>query len=733
MTQAEQSMEGRRETLLQPGDTLAQGAFSIDRFLANGKYAEVYHARDRDLETHAGGAASCAIKILQRAHWHDADARARLAREAMLQASAVLGRHQNVVEVRARGQHTMADPTGSKIDVPFFVMAYIEHITLLDYLNRFEAGLPQDGRLARIVTQLGHALDWIHSRQQPVVHRDLAAHNIMLRCERREGVPLLLSERQDFVQLTDFGLAYVAGDPRITQVGLGQIRANICYASPEILEDRVPDPRDDGYAFAALAYQMLTGRLPFACQGVRYWGAGDYQDFVAMVATRPVMFREADGIPDRVQDVVLRGLAKRRAERYPSAGAFADDLVAALGLGEKSTAGPAPIRPGTGRAGTDFPNIGYETAEARAPTVIASEAQATAEPQAAPPPSPRRPSSPPPHPLRRRLARFGLAAAAILATSALSVYGLAWGGERVLNRPPAGPGSTPATADARAAASGGAVAGADRSPTVALADWGELAYVTGEADAQRLIVEGSDGARVELPGVPPREVTDLAWSPDGTRLAYVLQAEDAIYLHDGRAAERLSEPGKRERWPTWSPDGAQLAVEAEDATGTAQIVVHTLNTGARRRATEGALGSWAPAWSPRGDALAFIAETQGGTDVYLLRLDDLSTPPVKISRAGNVAIDRPAWSPDGTWLVYATEDGLRWVSVENSAHPGAPQPLTASAWDRGPCVDGVDGSVLFHRQDGEGGPDLLRVNWREGVETLVRRDACCVALNPRSR
>jgi Tol biopolymer transport system component len=142
------------------------------------------------------------------------------------------------------------------------------------------------------------------------------------------------------------------------------------------------------------------------------------------------------------------------------------------------------------------------------------------------------------------------------------------------------------------------------------------------------------------------------------------------------------------------------------------------------------LGNWAPAWSPAGDALAFVAETKAGIDVYVLSLTDLSSPPTNVSRSGDVAVDQPAWSLDGTWLVYATAQGLHWVGVENPAHPGTPHRLTRVADDGGPAIDPRDDGIFFHRPGGSGEMDLYRVSWEGSEPELVRQKACCVAVRP---
>lgn len=713
MTQSEEASSTEIK-MLQPGDALAKGRYTIECSLGRGKYADVYLARDRDLERHAGGEARVAIKILRPAYWDSAEARARLAREGALQKVEALGGHDNVVAViRGQGEHEMPHPSGFRtVPVPFLVMTYVEHVTLRAYCDELGGRAPRDVRFVRIVEQLGNALSWIHTRERPVVHRDLASHNILLRCEHRDGRSRLLHERADFVQLSDFGLAFIVGEPRITQDGMGRIAANLDYAAPQILNGLDPTPQDDVYSLAVLVFEMLTGRLPFVRKAVENLDA--FQAFVAMVAERPAMFRAADNVPEAVQEVVLRGLAKRREDRYASAQMLAQALVEALGI-----LGPPDAPQRAAPVSAALPEIGFETADIPR---SARHAGTTGSRH-----SKNKRS------FLQRLARFILAAAGILAASVLSVYGLAWAANRTALEP-ASPAETASEQSITTRQPAHPVVEMPQDtglPLRPLTDWDtntSLAYVAVDDDTHTLVVESQDAGVASLAISRDGELIDLAWSPDGVYLAYVVTAESAVYLHEGEATWRLGSADVQERWPTWSPSGDQLALSVVDGTGVSQIVIHTLDTGARRRITEGGVGSWAPAWSPMGDALAYVSETKGGSDVYVLSLTDLSQAPVNVSGSGTVVVDRPAWSPDGTWVVYATANGLTWVGIENPAYPGSPHRLTDSADDRAPCVDPRDGSVLFHRGNDKEGFSLYRVSLTSGMPYLVRNNACCVTV-----
>ena len=434
----------RDSALLKPGDTLAGDRYRVERPIGRGRYAQVYLAVDRDLETHNGGDARVAIKILRPGYQNDTEAQDRLMRESDLQKTEWLGRHANIVPVvRELSYHEVQLPEQhAPVHLPFFVMAYIEGVTLDAYIRDHEGRAPRNGVLLRIFEQLGNALDWIHAGERPVVHRDLAAHNILLRCERHGDGYLLLDERADFVQVTDFGLAYPIGEPRITREGTGRIAANVEYASPEILQGADPTPQDDIYSLAVLAYEAYTGRLPFT-----YPKASDrdaYLAFTAAVQKQTPPFLPEDELPPAVREVLLKGLAKRRRDRYADARALAWALIAAAGGEARMNAPPAVPR--------IAPGFGFEMAELPPQQMPAAAPRRRETPGATLPPRARRPLPP--------LLRFFLALAVILALSALAVWAFRWmgGGLSDMPRAPAALSAAPQgnISPYRAALQGGA-------------------------------------------------------------------------------------------------------------------------------------------------------------------------------------------------------------------------------------------------------------------------------------
>ncbi len=201
--------------------------------------------------------------------------------------------HQNIVSVYEYGD---------RADVAYLVMPYISGGTLRDVLDR-------EGTLAlpkalNYLEQLAVGLDFAHARG--IVHQGIKPSNILLTPEER-------------LLLTDFGIGKLSLGQ---QEGQLTKMAAIEYRAPEQLLGEPVDGRADLYSLGVLLYQMVTGTTPFQ-------GATAMRVAVQHIhsAPRPPHTLRID-LPLVVEQVILRALAKRPAERYASG----QELVAALRL-----------------------------------------------------------------------------------------------------------------------------------------------------------------------------------------------------------------------------------------------------------------------------------------------------------------------------------------------------------------------------------------------------------------
>jgi hypothetical protein len=220
----------------------------------------------------------------------------RFMREAQV---AAMLEHPNIVTVYD------IEPVGNSIQM---VQSWIEGDDLQKVLQENGAMPPE--RAADILDQLASALDAAHLRDHPILHRDIKPSNIML-------------GRNDRVVLTDFGIARLIGDVSLTQTG--EIVGTPAYMAPELVEGDEADGRADVYAVGVVLYQMLTGRAPFRAET-------PLAMLHAQLHTPPPAPRTiTPTLPDAVDEVLLKALAKNPAERYQTAGEMARAFREAIG------------------------------------------------------------------------------------------------------------------------------------------------------------------------------------------------------------------------------------------------------------------------------------------------------------------------------------------------------------------------------------------------------------------
>jgi serine/threonine protein kinase len=168
-------------------------------------------------------------------------------------------------------------------------------------------------RVGRIMEGVADSLDEAH--RQGIVHRDIKPENIFL-----EPRP-----QPDFVKVLDFGIAkIVSGDGMGSQPALtaaGQTLGTLEYMSPEQLMGKQLDGRSDLYALGILAYEMLTGALPFP-------GKTPGEIITAHLRTMPPPPSTKErAIPPLLDQIVLKLVAKNRDERYRDTADLRGDLV----------------------------------------------------------------------------------------------------------------------------------------------------------------------------------------------------------------------------------------------------------------------------------------------------------------------------------------------------------------------------------------------------------------------
>jgi beta-lactam-binding protein with PASTA domain/tRNA A-37 threonylcarbamoyl transferase component Bud32 len=261
-------------------NTLFDGRYRILRKLGSGGMANVYLAEDEELGRRV------AIKILNDRYANDELFIERFRREAK---SAAALSHPNIVSIYDRGQ---AEGTY------YIAMEVIEGRSLKELILT-RGPLPLGQAIAYTLEML-EALRFAH--RHGIIHRDVKPHNI------------LVGER---LKVTDFGIAR-AGASQMTEAG--SIMGTAQYLSPEQARGAPVTASSDLYSVGIVLYEMLTGKVPFS---------GDSAIEIAMkhlneLPKPPSKIRPE--VPEELDYVVLRSLAKAPEDRYQSAEEFAEDL-----------------------------------------------------------------------------------------------------------------------------------------------------------------------------------------------------------------------------------------------------------------------------------------------------------------------------------------------------------------------------------------------------------------------
>lgn len=275
------------------GRTL-DGRYLLEERVGRGGMGSVYRARHVLMDR------AVAIKMLRPDLSADPTASRRFTREAK---STFRFDHPNCVRVTDFG--------GTEDGLLYLVMEYLDGRTIGDEIHI--DGPMSPSRVARVCRQVCDALACAHD--MGFVHRDLKPDNVML--IKRGSDP-------DWVKVLDFGLAKICASPDgagmsafsispLTQEGT--IFGTPEYMSPEQATDKDLDPRTDLYSLGVVAYEMVTGQLPF--QAPTFMGI--LSKHVREVPVPPAQRRPDLGIPPELDAAIVQCLAKSPADRPASA------------------------------------------------------------------------------------------------------------------------------------------------------------------------------------------------------------------------------------------------------------------------------------------------------------------------------------------------------------------------------------------------------------------------------
>ena len=262
--------------------------YELDKEIGRGGMSVVFRARDLRLNR------PVAIKVLPPELAYDPAIRMRFTREA--QTSAHLN-HPHIVPIY---------DVGESEGIAYLVMAYVTGGNLGNLLARDPRQSIESTR--RMLCEVADALAYAH--QRGIIHRDIKPDNILLDGDSGRAM------------VTDFGIARaMEAGSRLT--GTGVAVGTPAYMSPEqAVGEREVDGRSDIYSLGVLAYQMLTGRVPFT-------GGNTMALLLKHVSERPKSIEEyRPDAPRPLRNAIERALMKDPEDRWPSATAFREALTA---------------------------------------------------------------------------------------------------------------------------------------------------------------------------------------------------------------------------------------------------------------------------------------------------------------------------------------------------------------------------------------------------------------------
>src|SRR6266581_3278276 len=330
----------------------------IEALIGRGGMGAVYLAEHLRLRRRV------ALKVLIAELAQDETFRARFIRESQIAASLD---HPNVVTVYDAGESD---------GLLYISMRYVDGPNLGRTIR--DEGPLDPKFVVSVIDQVGGALDAAHALG--LVHRDVKPANVLL---SRPG-----EARSVRAFLTDFGITKrIGAATQFTQTG--QLVGTYTYMAPEQIRGDPLDGRTDIYSLGCIVYECLTAKPPFG-------GDSPMELMFSHMNQQPPTVRiRRPELPEAVDRVVARGMAKNRDDRYPTSAELAADLREALGLSTAATLTSAPSAPAPTIAPPTSPTVA--SPPSAAPTVTTPIPPTPAAPLAWPPsPAPTRAEPGPP-------------------------------------------------------------------------------------------------------------------------------------------------------------------------------------------------------------------------------------------------------------------------------------------------------------------------------------------------
>ncbi len=584
-------------------NSLLQERYRIIKQLAQSGMGTVYLARDEVLD----------VDVAVKENLYTTAAHSKQFRE---EATILAGlRHASLPRVI---DHFVIEDAGE-----YLVMDFVEGQDLMELIE--SPGEPfSEEEVVRIGVVICDALDYLHSRTHPVIHRDIKPGNLKITGDGQ-------------IALVDFGLAKHYEQGEKTAIGAKGITPGY---SPIEQYGEGTDPRSDIYALGATLYTLLTGQVPPEALE-RALG----EDNLHSIDT----FRQ--DILKPLQAVIQKAMAVQAEERFQSAQAFRDALLDAHPLAEYSR---------------------KHTAQSLNQTVVSNRLDGFVI----------EPTLRVPARKKKRIWLWLIPLILIIGGGAVLGMGYFGGWDLFSKASDVMPTETQTTEAARISVS---VTETHNPPTATMEETelahaptitatsmpqgtpqgggkGEIAFVSERSGLPQIFLMNADGTDVEQLTYESEGACQPEWSPDGMQLAYISPCDGRKERYDGASIFILSLENNRSDListlatgdydPAWSPDGTRLAFTSLQ-TGKPQIFIYEFATGTAQILMNRSIVSRMPAWSPDARQIVYVSLSPVTNQPIIFIVDaDGERDPKGVLGQNFPEAYRPDWSPEGDLVLF---------------------------------------------------------------------------------